>query len=694
MTAKKDLLIEIGTEELPPKALKQLAVAFADGIVQGLDDHKLAHGDHRWYATPRRLAVTVARVATSQEDHEAEKRGPALNAAYDADGKPTAAAQGFARSCNVDAGELEVLETDKGSWLVFRAMEQGRSAAELLSGIIDHALARLPIPRRMRWGDGETEFVRPVHWTVVLLGRDVVPCRPLDIAAGNESRGHRFHHPGPVKITSPSGYAKKLREKAHVIADFDERQALIREQAEAAALAMGGQALIDAGLLDEVTSLVEWPAVITGSFEDKFLELPREVLIATMQDNQKYFPVTDATGQALKNYFITFANIDSHDPDEIRRGNERVIRPRLSDAAFFWNRDRKQSLAQRRAQLKDVVFQKRLGTLEDKTRRVTKLAAWIAGRLQLDAAPAERAAQLAKCDLFTEMVGEFPELQGVMGRYYALHDGDPEEVAQALEEQYRPRYAGDTIPATAAGRVLSLADKIDTLTGIFAIGQAPTGDKDPFGLRRAALGCVRILVEAGLDLDLPACLQQAADALPADVNAAAVVDEVYDFMLERLRRYYLDEGIRPDVFESVLNRRPVQPYDFHQRIIAVTAFTLLPEAQSLAAANKRIRNILRQSGETPPSMIDAALLQEPAEQDLAEALAATESAVQPLLQCNDYTRALKELAGLRDKVDAFFDNVMVMSEDRSLRMNRIAMLQQLSDLFLSIADISCLQSES
>jgi glycyl-tRNA synthetase beta chain len=694
MTVRRDLLIEIGTEELPPKALKGLAVAFADGIRQGLDDHRLAHGDCRWYATPRRLAVTVARVAVSQNDHEVVKRGPALNAAYDADGKPTAAAQGFARSCNVDAGKLEVLETDKGSWLVFRAMEQGRAAADLLPGIIDLALARLPIPRRMRWGEGETEFVRPVHWTVVLLGRDVVPCQPLDTAAGNESRGHRFHHPGPVKITSASSYAKKLLDKAHVIADFDQRRTLIQQQAEDAAQALGGRALIGAELLDEVTSLVEWPAVITGSFEDKFLELPREVLIATMQDNQKYFPVTDTTGQEIRNYFIAFANIDSRDPDEIRRGNERVIRPRLSDAAFFWNRDRKLSLAQRCAQLKDVVFQQRLGTLEDKTRRVTKLAAWIAGRLQLDAAPVERAAQLAKCDLFTEMVGEFPELQGVMGRYYALHDSESEVVAQALDEQYQPRYAGDAIPVSAAGRVLALADKIDTLTGIFAIGQAPTGDRDPFGLRRAALGCVRILVEAGLDLDLPACLQHAAGGYAGDVNAAAVVDEVYDFMLERLRRYYLDEGIRPDVFESVLNRRPAQPYDFHQRINAVTAFTLLPEAQSLAAANKRIRNILRQSGEAPPSEIDAALLQEPAEQALAQALASTAAAVQPLLQCNDYTRALTKLAGLRDKVDAFFDNVMVMSEDRSLRMNRIAMLQQLSDLFLSIADISRLQSES
>ena len=693
MTAKKDLLIEIGTEELPPRALRQLATAFADGVRQGLDNHNLGHGDCRWYATPRRLAVTVARLAVAQDDHEVVKRGPALNAAYDGDGKPTRAAQGFARSCGAGVEELEVLETGKGSWLVYRTLERGRDAAEVLPGVIDGALARLPIPKRMRWGDGEEEFVRPVHWSVVLLGRDAVPCRLLGTEAGNASLGHRFHHPGPVRITSAATYASKLKDKGRVLADFDERRALIREQAQAAAAELGGTALLDEELLDEVTALVEWPAAVPGSFDEQFLALPREVLIATMQDHQKYFPVTDAGG-GLMPYFITIANIDSLDPLEVRRGNERVIRPRLSDAAFFWDRDRRTPLADRQAQLKDVVFQKELGSLEDKTRRVTALAGYIAGQLGLDVSLAERAAKLARCDLFTEMVGEFPKLQGIMGRHYAVHDGEPQEVAQALDEQYQPRFAGDGIPASDTGRVLALADRIDTLVGIFAIGQPPGGDRDPFGLRRAALGCLRILVESGLDLDLAACLQRAAAGFPAGINAAAVVDGVFDFMMERLRHYYLEAGIRPDVFDAVLSRRPPRPYDFHQRIHAVTAFTRLPEAESLAAANKRIRNILRQSDETPPASIDSARLQEPAETALAKELEATAAAVRPLLDRNDYTRALTQLAGLRDKVDGFFDNVMVMSEDRSLRSNRLAMLQCISDLFLTIADISRLQSAS
>jgi len=690
---KKDLLIEIGTEELPPKALRRLAVAFAGEIGRGLDEQDLKHGTVRWYATPRRLAVTVARTMVRQDDHEQVRRGPALSAAYDDAGKPTKAAEGFARSCGTAVDKLEVLETDKGSWLMHRRLEPGRDTSELLPAIIDATLAKLPIPRRMRWGAGEAAFVRPVHWIVVLLGRDVVPCRLLDTDAGNESRGHRFHHPGPLRILSAATYAKKLQEKGRVIADFDERRDLILEQAEAAAAKLGGRARIDADLLDEVTALVEWPAAITGSFDQTFLDLPREVLIATMQGHQKYFPVTDGEGRLLP-HFITMANIESRAPDAIRRGNEKVIRPRLGDAAFFWERDRRVPLAQRQERLQEAIFQKRLGTLDDKTRRVTALAAHVAGELHLDTGLAERAAQLAKCDLFTDMVGEFPELQGIMGRYYALHDGEPEQVARALDEQYMPRFAGDTIPATDTGRVLALADKIDTLLGIFAAGQAPTGDRDPFGLRRAALGCLRILVEAELDLDLVACLQRSAETFAHEIRAGAAVEEVFGFMLDRLRGYYLDAGIRHDVFDAVLSRRPPSPYDFHRRLHAVTAFTALPESRSLAAANKRIRNILRQSEEKPPAAIDPGLLQEPAEQALANEVESTAATVQPLLQCNDYTRALTELAGLRDKVDGFFDNVMVMCEDRSLRLNRLALLQRLSELFLSIADISRLQSEA
>ncbi len=694
MTSKKDLLIEIGTEELPPKSLRRLGTAFAEEIVAELDRHELGHGDWKWYATPRRLAVTVDRLDTAQKDRPVEKRGPALSAAYDEDGKPTRAAEGFARSCNAALEDLEVQKTDKGQWLLYRTTEEGRATAELLPAIIDTALARLPIPKRMRWGDSAAEFVRPVHWSVVLLGRDTVPCRILATQAGNASRGHRFHHPKPIKITSAATYAKKLREKGFVIADFDERRDLIRGQVHEAAKQLGGRAWMEEDLLDEVAALVEWPVVLAGSFDEDYLALPREVLIATLQDHQKYFPVTDESGQRIRQYFITVANIDSRRPEAVRRGNERVIRPRLADAAFFWERDCAVPLEDLRPRLDNVVFQKQLGTLADKTGRVAELAAFIADRLGLDADTARRAAALAKCDLFTDMVGEFPELQGVMGRYYALKNGEPAEVAVALDEQYMPRYAGDAIPGSGTGRVLAVAEKLDTLTGIFAIGQAPTGDRDPFGLRRAALGCVRIIIEAGLDLDLEQCLLQAAHNFAGRPDAAPVVPEVFDFMMERLRRYYQEEGVHGDVFEAVLERRPTRPFDFHRRVHAVTDFKRLPEAASLASANKRIRNILRQGGQDAVNGVRPELLREAAEQRLAEVLDGAERTVRPLLEGSDYTGALKELARLRDPVDDFFDNVMVMSDDPTLKENRIAMLQQLSDLFLTIADVSRLRVES
>ncbi|MEX2523959.1 MAG: glycine--tRNA ligase subunit beta [Gammaproteobacteria bacterium] len=691
--SKKDLLIEIGTEELPPKSLKRLGTAFADEIAAGLEKHGLAHGDVRWYATPRRLAVGVAKLATAQKDQKVEKRGPALSAAYDENGKPTKAAEGFARSCNAAVADLDTLETDKGKWLVYRTVEQGRDTANLLPEMIRTALARLPVARRMRWGDSEAEFVRPVHWSVVLLGRDIVPCDILGTSAGNETCGHRFHHPKPIRITSAATYAKKLRDKGHVMVDFNERRQSILQQVLESARAVGGHARIEDDLLDEVTALVEWPAALAGSFDEAFLELPREVLIATLQDHQRYFPVTDETGENIRQYFITVANIDSREPEEVRRGNERVIRPRLADAAFFWRRDCAVPLEDRRAQLGNVVFQKQLGTLKDKTRRISQLAASIADSLGLDSKPVQRAAELARCDLFTDMVGEFPELQGVMGRYYAERNGEPPEVALALDEQYMPRFAGDAIPASATGRVLAVAEKLDTLIGIFAIGQAPTGDRDPFGLRRAALGCLRIIIEGELDLDLEQCLKQSAKHFDGSLKTDAAVNDVFDFCMERLRRYYLDEGIHVDVFEAVLDRRPTRPLDFHHRIRAVTRFKQMPEAESLAAANKRIRNILRQSGETAAAAVKPELLREPAEQELAGALETAEKTVRPLLDTGDYQRALTELARLREPVDAFFDNVMVMCEDPSLKTNRLAMLQKLGDLFLSIADISRLQVE-
>ncbi len=687
----KDLLIEIGTEELPPGALKPLAIALSEEIHAGLEKNRLVYKTSSWYATPRRLAVLVEALHLQQDEQEITRRGPALAAAYDKEGRPSQAAQGFARACGVAVAELTREETDAGGWLAFKTTRKGRTTKALLPGIIASALARLPIPKAMRWADGEVQFVRPVHWSVVMLGEEVVPCELLGTRAGNESRGHRFHFPAALTIPSPAAYLKTLKDQAYVIADFAERQDMIRRMVEAAGEKLGGKAHIEDALLAEVSALVEWPAVIRGSFEERFLKLPKEVLISSMQDQQKYFAVTDASGERLLNHFITVANIQSKAADEIRRGNEKVIGARLSDAEFFWQRDCRKALIDFGRGLDDVIFQRQLGSLADKTARLKELSAALAKVLNADASLAVRAATLAKCDLLSEMVGEFPQLQGLMGRYYAAASGEAAEVAQALDEQYMPRQAGASLPQTDTGRILAIAEKLDTLVGIFAIGQAPSGEKDPFALRRAALGCLRIMIEAALDLDLKICLRLAAAAFPAQIKAQQVLDALLNFMLERLRRYYLDQGIRPDVFAAVLAGAPTRPYDFHQRIQAVTRFSALSEAAGLAAANKRIANLLRKADTNINEHIDAALLQEEAERTLSELLQETGGTVQALLDEGDYTRALLALAGLRDAVDAFFDQVLVMTEDERLRHNRLAILQQLNRLFLSIADISRLQ---
>ncbi|HFA59662.1 MAG TPA: glycine--tRNA ligase subunit beta, partial [Rhodospirillales bacterium] len=531
---RRDLLIEIGTEELPPKALRRLSGALAEGIREGLEKAGLGFGDLKPYASPRRLAVLVADLAEAQPDREELRRGPALAAAFDDDGCPTKAAEGFARSCGVAVEALERLETDKGAWLAYRLKQQGRPTTELVPDILDNALKRLPIPKRMRWGSLDVEFVRPVHWVVLLFGDEVIETEVLGVRTGRESRGHRFHHPGPLYIGEPGAYAPVLETEGRVVADLDARREAIRGQVIEAGRRLGGEALIDEDLLEEVTALVEWPVAVAGSFEERFLEVPAEALISTMQDHQKYFPVVDGEGRLLP-HFITISNIDSRDPEQVRLGNERVIRPRLSDAAFFWEQDRKRPLADRVEQLGDMIFQKKLGTLLDKSRRVSGLAGHIASLIEGDPALAERAALLAKCDLLTQMVYEFPELQGIMGRYYARHDGEPEEVAEALDEQYMPRFAGDELPRTRTGMALALADRLDTLVGIFAIGQAPTGDKDPFALRRAALGVLRILIERNLDLDLEDLLREAAARFDEGIGAQAVVETVFDFMMDRLR---------------------------------------------------------------------------------------------------------------------------------------------------------------
>lgn len=690
MSTVRDLLLEIGTEELPPKALLTLSEALGAALVEGLAKAGLSHGALHNYATPRRLAVHIEQLSAAQPDHVQERRGPAVAACFDAAGKPTQAALGFARSCGVAIEQLQRQETDKGAWLVHRHTQAGKATVELLPALIEDALAKLPIPKRMRWADLDVAFVRPVHWVLLLFGGAVVDATVMGLRTGRTTYGHRFHHPDAIDIQQAADYPGALENPGHVIADFTARRTSIRAQVEAAANKTGGQAVIDPALLDEVTALVEWPVALLGRFEERFLQVPQEALISTMKGNQKYFHLVDNAGRLLP-YFITLCNIVSRDPAQVIAGNERVIRPRFTDAAFFWEQDRKQPLAALRDGLKTVVYQQKLGTQFDKSLRVAALARVIAGAIGADPVRAERAAELAKCDLLSHMVGEFPELQGVMGRYCAQHDGEDAEVAQAIDEHYLPRYAGDALPATPTGQALALADKLDTLAGIFAIGMKPSGDKDPYGLRRAALGALRILIERQLSLDLQDLLHQAVAAIPVKAVADDTVAAVFDYMMERLRVYYQDSGVSADEFDAVLITRPTSPYDFEQRVRAVTAFRRLPEAASLTAANKRIRNILKQVDGAVPEQITPRLFVEAAESQLYERLSVLLTEVTPLLDAGNYSSALERLAGLRQPVDQFFDNVMVMSENTALRDNRLALLNTMSRLFLRVADLSRLQ---
>ncbi len=692
MSTFRDFLVEIGTEELPPKALKRLMEAFGEGVKEGLAKADLVRGEVQFFATPRRLAVLVRDLAIAQPDKEVERRGPALTAAFDGEGNPTPAAKGFAASCGVEVDQLDSIKTDKGAWLVYRMQQQGRPTAELLPEIVKTSLDKLPIPKRMRWGSLDAEFVRPVHWVVMLFGTDVIDCEILATRSGRETRGHRFMRPEPIYLGEPAAYAPLLETEGKVVADFAARREAVRAQVLEAAAKVQGEALIDEDLLDEVAGLVEWPVSVTGKFEERFLEVPAEALISTMKGNQKYFPVQDSEGKLLP-YFITLSNVESRDPQHVRAGNERVVRPRLTDADFFWNQDRKQKLSAHGVALKNVVFQNKLGTLADKSARVAKLAAAIAPQIGGDAKLATRAAELSKCDLLTNMVGEFPELQGIMGRYYAAHDGEDAEVAAALDEQYMPRFAGDQTPETRTGQALAIADRIDTLVGIFGIKQPPTGDKDPFALRRATLGVLRTIIENGLELDLQPLLQTAFENFAtAGVRLeAGTVEQVLDFMLERLRAYYADSGVAHDTFDAVLAQRPTQPKDFDARVRAVTTFRKLPEAEALAAANKRISNILRQAGGTIAASVDKGVLTEAAEKALADQIDAMTGKVSPLFAQHNYTDALCQLAELRGPVDAFFDHVMVMADDEAVRNNRLALLKRLSDLFLQAADLSRLQ---
>ena len=796
MIAPHDLLVEIGAEELPPKALRKLSEAFAAGIAAELDAAGFAHGAPVPYATPRRLAVCIPGVPGTQPDRDVERRGPPLAHAFDDKGAPTRAALGFAKSVGVEVDRLVRLETGAGAWLAHRFTETGATLASLLPGMLERALERLPAPRRMRWADRDTEFVRPVHWVVLMHGGEVVEAEILGVRSGRVTRGHRFHHDfrrtGGIALEDAGRYETALRAEGRVVAGFEARMEIIREQVEREAQALGGRALIDPELLEENTALVEWPVAVAGHFDAAFLALPDAVLTATMQGHQRYFPVAGDDG-ALMPHFIAVSNIASRDVETVRKGNERVIRPRLSDAAYFFDADRRRTLESRLEGLGDVVFQRKLGTLHAKAQRVSALAGRVAEAMgrsggAAEASHARRAGLLSKCDLLTEMVGEFPELQGRMGCEYARRDGEPEAVAAAIGEVYMPRFADDAIPATPAGRAVAIADKLDTLAGIFGIGQAPSGDKDPYALRRAALGVLRIIIEAELDLDLGEMIEaafagyagegpeahggtvrdtgpdagataaqvsgvqgcvaetgaravepaggQATEAhggavredrpgrstVPTAAHSPGDAAEVRRFMIERLRAWFADRSIPADVFNAVLAKQPARPLDFAHRVRAVEAFRALPEAASLAAANKRIRNILRQAeqagigippvgspspafptsaGMTAEDMLSRggagsagvadSLFREDAERNLAAMLAEIEPHARGMLDAGEYTDALTSLAGLRDGVDAFFDTVKVMDEDEKLRGNRLALLARIGALFMETADISLLQ---
>ncbi|MEI8296385.1 MAG: glycine--tRNA ligase subunit beta [Pseudomonadota bacterium] len=702
----RDFLVEIGTEELPPKSLPALSAAFSEGILAALAAAGIRHGKVERYAAPRRLALLVRRVAEHQLDQQIKRKGPPVSASFTPDGQPTRAASAFAESCGTTLAALGRITEPKGEFLFHTGVKAGAATITLLEGIVTASLDKLPIAKRMRWGAGTAEFVRPVHWIVLLYGREIVPATILGITASDRTRGHRFMAPKEIRLSSPASYAGRLEKAGRVIADFARRRELIREGVTRLATEHGGRAIIGDALLDEVTALVEWPSPIAGRFEERFLALPREVLIATLQDHQRYFPVEDA-GSQLTSLFITVANIVSRAPDEVRRGNERVVRPRLADAAFFWDQDCRTPLAARREQLKAVTFQAQLGSYFAKSERVRALALELAPQVGAEAADAARAAELAKCDLLTGLVGEFPELQGTMGAYYARHDGEAAAVATALGEQYLPRYAGDALPATPTGTALALADKLDTIVGAFAIGQKPTGAKDPFAVRRATLGVLRIVLERRLELDVPALVAGAMEAIRADLNAqaaartdgkppaalpdsAVVGREVYDYAFERLRAYYLEagEGISTEMFDAVLDRRPGSPLDFDARLRALGAFLALPDAAALSGANKRIANILRKANHTPAAAVRAELFEGPEERALAEAIAALTPGVEARLAERDYAAALKQLATLRPAVDAFFDKVMVMAEDPAVRANRLTLLGSMQRLFLEIADLS------
>ncbi|WP_341660315.1 glycine--tRNA ligase subunit beta [Vibrio sp.] len=685
----KEFLIELGTEELPPTQLRTLAEAFAANFESELQSAELAHQGIKWFAAPRRLALKVTELEESQADKIVEKRGPAITAAFDAEGNPTKAAQGWARGCGIAVEQAERMVTDKGEWLLFKQEVKGKQTSEIIVNLASKALANLPIAKPMRWGNKTTQFIRPVKTLTILMGSELIEGEILGVASGRSIRGHRFMGEQVFSIESAEQYPEILQERGKVMADYEARKQIIIAEAQKAASAVGGIADLEDDLVEEVTSLVEWPVVLTAKFEQEFLKVPSEALVYTMKGDQKYFPVYDQNKKLLPN-FIFVSNIESKEPKYVIEGNEKVVRPRLADAEFFFNTDRKRPLIDRLPELEQAIFQKQLGTIKDKTDRITALAGYIAEQIGADVEKSKRAGLLAKCDLMTSMVFEFTDTQGVMGMHYARHDGEAEEVAVALNEQYMPRFAGDTLPSHGVSTAVAIADKLDTIVGIFGIGQAPKGS-DPFALRRASLGVLRIIVENGYHLDLTDLIAKAKSLFGDKLTNATVEDDVVEFMLGRFNAWYKDEGFSVDIIQAVLARRPTKPADFDRRVKAVSHFRELEAAEALAAANKRVGNILAKFDGKLAESIDLALLQEDAEKALAENVEVMAEALEPAFATGNYQEALSKLADLREPVDAFFDNVMVMADDEALKKNRLTLLNKLRNLFLQIADISLLQ---
>ena len=686
----ENCLVELGTEELPPKALKSLGEAFATQFEAALTQADLSFDSVSWFAAPRRLAVYVSGLAEGQADKVVEKRGPAVSAAFDADGSPTKAAQGWARGNGIDVADAERLVTDKGEWLLHKAHVPGQSVAELLEGLINQAVSKLPIPKPMRWGNYNTQFIRPVHTLCVLYGSEVVNVSVLGLTSGRVVQGHRFHGEGRFELDHADNYASAL-EQQYVLADFEARKDKVRQQLEDAAQSLSLKPDYNEDLLEEIASLVEWPVVLQAGFDEAFLAVPKEALIYTMKDDQKYVPLLDSDG-ALSNTFLFVTNIESRDASQVISGNEKVIRPRLADAEFFFNSDKKTTLESRLESLETVLFQKQLGTLKEKSERISALSAFIASQIDANETQAARAGLLAKTDLMSNMVMEFPDVQGVMGKYYALNDGEDAPVAEALYEQYMPRFAGDALPSSGVSASVALADKLDTLVGIFGIGQLPKGDKDPFALRRAAIGVLRIVTELSLPLDLETLVSKAIDVYGDKLTNAETQSQVVDFVLGRFTALLQDQAIAIDVIQAVAARRPTKPADYLARVHAVDKFKALEEAEALAAANKRVANILaKQNVEVTDTVnIDESLLAEEAEKALYVELKAAQEEVDIAVPSQDYTRILTALATLRNVIDNFFDNVMVMADDEAVKNNRLALLSLLRQLFLTTADISIL----